>query len=487
MSTDLEGNNGKKRSSSANLSKTAVENLPFTEHGYINVMDARLTGFGVRIGPATKTYFAYTRVKGRTNESGRLLEIRESIGRHNVIKFEDAKARARQILEDAAIGITPDDRQKEKQNAHKADKVKDVTLGQAFEEYLNWDKQIKDSTRKNYRTHVDCYLSDWKTRALRDITEDDVLQRHAFLSEKIVLPPAPPYQRKSKKTTDASEETRPKKTKVRTNGPGVANATMRILRAVINYVLKNKKYAGTIQANPVQLGKSWNKLKIRENMVPLDKLPAWFKAVQESEHPTVRDLLLFLLFTGTRSKAEAFRLKWSDIDWEGRIIYFYDTKNSTTLRMPMSEYIFRLLKKRQERNPTKEALKISAGQKINLASLNYVFPSTKAKEGHVTDIRKEVEKIGKRAGFAISPHDLRRTFLTYADDNLGIPFSTIKALVNHESNTGTSSGSADVTAGYIKVQMSQRRKAIQKIEDYILEKAKGKPSNETTSDDGYCI
>ena len=71
----------------------------------------------------------------------------------------------------------------------------------------------------------------------------------------------------------------------------------------------------------------------------------------------------------------------------------------------------------------------------------------------------------------ITPHDLRRTFMTYADDDLGISFSTIKALVNHESNSGTSSGSTDVTAGYIKVQMPQRRVAMQRIAEYILNKS----------------
>jgi integrase len=466
-------------SSAVNLSKTAVENQPFTERGYVNVMDARLTGFGVRIGPATKTYFVYTRVKGRVNESGRYLEIRESIGRHGVIRFEDAKARAKQILEDAAIGITPEDRQKEKEIVRKAEKAKDITLEEAFEDYLAWNRQLKDSTKQNYRNHIDSYLQDWKAREVRGISPEDVSQRHALLSNKIAVPPAPPYQRKSRKTADAAEGPQPKKEKIRTNGPGVANATMKILRAVINYLRNHKGYT---EANPVKLGKSWNKLKIRETIVTLDKLPKWYRAVQESEHPTVRDLLLFLLFTGTRSEAEAFKLKWSDIDWEGRIIYFYDTKNSTTLRLPMSNFIYDLLKKRAEAKPAKEA-DVSAGKQINPAHLEYVFPSPKAKEGHVTDIRDEVEKISQKAGFTISPHDLRRTFLTYADDNLGISFLTIKALVNHETNNKTSSGSADVTAGYIEVQMHQRREAIQRIEDYILEKAKVKVNKETEGEE----
>jgi integrase len=447
---------GEKGSSKINLNKTAVENLPFTDQKYINVMDARLIGFGVRVGPATKTYFVYSRVKGRVNDAGRYLEIRESLGRHGVIKFEDARARAKAILEDAAIGITPDDRRQEKETLQKADESKEVTLEDVFKEYLTWNKQLKESTRANYRTHLDSYLADWKDRPIRGITTNDVLQRHAFLSKKIDLPPAPPYQRKSRKKSDGPEEPRPKKEKIRTNGPGVANATMKILRAVINHVLENEEYADIIKSNPVKLGKAWNRLKIREKLVTPDKLPSWFRAVHESEHPTAKDALLLLLFTGVRSKTEAFRLKWSDIDWTSRIINFSDTKNSTTLRLPMSTYVYDLLKNRE---------------KVKLPNAVYVFPSSEAKEGHVTDIRDELEKINIKAGTTITPHDLRRTFTTYADDDLGISFSTIKALVNHESNSGTTSGSTDVTAGYIKVQMPQRREAMQKISDYILDKA----------------
>ncbi len=465
----------KKAEQKINLNKTAVENLPFSKEKSFNVMDAKLTGFGVRVSTASKTYFVYTRVKGRQNCAGRYLEIRESIGRHGIIRYEDAKSKAKEILEDAAIGITPDDRRLEKETLAKAEETRGVTLDEIFREYLSWNKQLKESTRENYRIHIDAYLADWKDRPIREITADDVLQRHAFLSKKIEPPPAPPYRRKSRKKSEDMPEPGPKKKKTRTNGPGVANATMKILRALMNFALTNDKYAGILSKNPVKLGKAWNKLRARENLVTPDKLPAWFWAVQESEHPTAKDVLLLLLFTGARSKSEAFRLKWCDIDWKSRIIYFYDTKNSTTLRLPMSTYLFDLLKNREEAEASKST---------------YVFPSDKAKEGHLTDVRDELDKINLKAGTTISPHDLRRTFLTYADDNLGIPFLTIKALVNHESNAGGTSGGTDVTAGYIKVQMHQRRDAMQKITDYILANAKADSCHETDSRcmfDGYGI
>lgn len=467
----------KKASSTINLNKTAVENLPYTAAGYREVMDIRLTGFGVRVGPSTKTYFVFTRVKGRVTETGHYLKINKSLGRHGMIKFEDAKAKAKEILEDAAIGITPEDRQKEKDVKKQEQKADDLTLGQAFESYLEWNRQIKDSTRGNYRTHIDAYVPDWKPMQVRDLTPDMVLQRHAFLSKKVPIPPASPYKRRSQKK---GAEPRQKKEKLRRNGPGVANATMKIVRLVINYLRNHKGYSGS---NPVKLGKAMNKLKIRETMVSVDRLPMWFEAVQASKHPTIRDLLLFLLFTGTRSKSEAFKLKWPDIDWEGKIIYFRDTKNSTTLRLPMSGYIYELLKKRLASKAVLPSV-TAPNKKPNPKSAEFVFPSDKAEAGHVTDVRKEMAKISRTAGFRISPHDLRRTFLSYANDNLGISFLTIKALVNHESDSKTTSGNADVTAGYIQVEMIQRREAIEKITNYILRKSATK---EKAIDNSACL
>jgi integrase len=60
-------------------------------------------------------------------------------------------------------------------------------------------------------------------------------------------------------------------------------------------------------------------------------------------------------------------------------------------------------------------------------------------------------------------HDLRRTFATVADA-LDIPGYAVKALLNHKTG-------ADVTAGYIVVDVERLRKPMQKITDYLLRAA----------------
>lgn len=451
----------KRKEQTINLTKTTIENLPFSPDKPMNVWDARLTGFGVRISKTSKTYFVYSRVKGRLNSEGNNLDIRESIGHFGIMRFDDARNRAKEILEDAAIGITPDDRKFERETSQKNRERLGISLSKALDEYLSWNHQIKESTKGFYRLHINTYLADWLNRPIKEITTKEVEDRHKLLSQKIVHAPAPPYKRKPKKLENQPDS--PKKPRERTNGPGVANGTMRALRAVINHILNIYPEINT--KNPVRLTKQWNNLKDRENFILPDKLPAWFRAVNESKHTSVRDVLLLLLFTGLRSKSEAFTLKWDDIDWSSRIMTFVDTKNSTTLKLPMSTYVYDLLKQRKDAIPAEDVSDENEGDKKS-AKPNYVFPA-QSKSGHIVDIRDELQKINSIAGIKITPHDLRRTFTTYADDSLDISFLTIKALVNHETNKSKK----DVTAKYIKVEMYKRVRAIQAICDYILQTA----------------
>ncbi len=62
--------------------------------------------------------------------------------------------------------------------------------------------------------------------------------------------------------------------------------------------------------------------------------------------------------------------------------------------------------------------------------------------------------------FLITPHDLRRTFITVAE-SLDISAYAAKRLVNHKM-------SGDVTAGYIIADVELLRDPMQKITDHLL-------------------
>jgi len=61
-------------------------------------------------------------------------------------------------------------------------------------------------------------------------------------------------------------------------------------------------------------------------------------------------------------------------------------------------------------------------------------------------------------------HDLRRTFITIAD-GLDLSSFIIKRLVNHAIDE-------DITGGYISFDIERPRRAMQQIEEAIIESAK---------------
>ena len=59
----------------------------------------------------------------------------------------------------------------------------------------------------------------------------------------------------------------------------------------------------------------------------------------------------------------------------------------------------------------------------------------------VDDLRGALDQVVKLGGKRVTPHDLRRTFLTFGE-RAGAPLVTLKMLVNHSTRR-------DVTSGYI--------------------------------------
>ena len=320
-----------------------------------------------------------------------------------------------------------------------AEKKKGITLNDILDSYLAERPNLKESSRKFYRLMLDTYLEDWKIRPIREIDYQDVKERHLFLSKKI----DPPVKAEKNERTD--------KKKIRRNGPGVANSVMKTLRVLFNHAVS--EHPEIIAVNPVDRLKAWNELKPRTGYLTVGQLPAWHKAAEESKNLAPANALLLLLFTGLRSKSEAFGLKWENVDLKGKVMVFHDTKNGTDLELPITNKVKVLL---ESMNSNREN--------------EFVFPSPvsrKTSDGkvissHIKDVRDELSKINQVAKVTITPHDLRRTFTTIAE-SLDISPYTIKALINHSDKKAS-----DVTGGYIQIPLERKRKALQMIEDEIM-------------------
>lgn len=129
-----------------------------------------------------------------------------------------------------------------------------------------------------------------------------------------------------------------------------------------------------------------------------------------------------------------------------------DTRNHQDHTLPLSDFLFELLQRRQT-------------DAVN----DYVFPGAKS-SGRIVEQRKQMVIVTEGPGVSFTLHDLRRTFITIAE-SLDIPAYALKRLLNHKMNN-------DVTAGYIVSDVERLRAPMQKVTDYMLKCMGVKPSAE---------
>ena len=228
-------------------------------------------------------------------------------------------------------------------------------------------------------------------------------------------------------------------------GPSAANNTMRTLRAVTTVAreITTSKEGSLIPHWPIeskQLRKRfWNKESRRDNWIKPDQLKDWWATTErlsteyQGNGDLARDYLQFVLLTGLRRR-EASGLLWKNVSLKSKTFKVTDTKNSTDLELPLSDYLVEILQRRPNR------------------------------EGRVFDLeepKKFVKWVREQSGVHFTVHDLRRSFITNAEkQDLGA--YTLKALINHSTK------SRDVTEGYIQIDTERLREPMQRITNYIL-------------------
>lgn len=378
------------------FTKTALEKLTAPAKGKAIYWDEQLPGFGLYVTPTgVKTFFVQSRCNG--------VEVKATIGRVGIFLVDDAREKARDYLQDFAKGINPRDEEKRA-------KEKLQTVEEIFKQYCTTRKNLKQSTKDHYKAKLECYTADWWKLPLASIDEAMIVARHAKIGEK---------------------------------SKAQADHVMRVYRALFNFAIK--MYRGTIAFNPVgQLSnvQAWYKVGRKQTSLKATDLKTWIQATEKCT-PIAREYLLLLLYTGARA-TEAAALTWSDIDLESQEIIFRETKSGRPLTVPFSSPLLPILKRRQEM--------------YDKGPGSYVFPSY-GKKGHITDTREAQEQIRRETGLYITPHDLRRTFMSYAEECEISPY-TIKRLCNHALPQ-------DVTEGYLQFSTNRLRRAVEQVAAFI--------------------
>ena len=349
------------------------------------VRDTKLEGFWIRIFPSgTKSYGITTR-KGGVGKPKQ-----NTIGRCELIDFEDAKATARTYLKAIKIdGFSP-------KEIIKKESTKDKTLLDLVSDYVELRKgYLAIYTVNDYKARIINRMKTLATKPVKELSKDDIVNW---------------WKACPKSRSDV---------------------------VAFNYARKvcSVAVADTyIFFNPFNIAKEiigqFPAIAERERFIDKSELPSFFNAFLEASDQikeTFRDYLVFILVTGKR-KGEVEQLTWDDVDFKKGTITLTKTKTKKIDVLPMTDFLFLLLNKRLEAWDQHKT---------------WVFPSHYSDGTHITNPYKALSKI---KDFKLSPHDFRRTFAT-ATRELGIKSEDLSTLLNH-SKKNVTEGYVFASLGY---------------------------------------
>ena len=366
------------------ITNTTVAKVSPPAKGYSLHWDDDLAGFGLRVTAAgARSYIVESRVNGKTR--------RATIGKHGVFTADQARKLAKSRLGDMAKGVDPSAERKRL-------KAESVTLAKAVESYLSnrvtrAGLPLKDRTKADIRYHLRTSFPDWADKPVMDITREMIQRRYSDRARRSVAQ---------------------------------ANQAMRVLKGIMNYAAAQYRAPDgrrLIADNPVDVLRDASMLravKPKSSMVPLDQIGRWWSAVQSQRTDPAQtlasaaaaDLVALLALTGLRV-GEARALKWSQVDLDGRSLSLTDTKNRTDITLPLSEVAASVLESRPNRD-------------------GWVFPA-RSGEGHLKDVRGQLQILAEQTGINVTAHDLRRTFRAVAAA-CNVELWRTKALMNHKQN-----------------------------------------------------
>lgn len=386
------------------LTAQFVRDLPLARAGQSLITDDALPGFGVRVGTRSKSYFAESRVKGRTR--------RVTLGRADTLTLNDARKLAMKALAEMADG-------KDRNAQLRQDRAKLMTLGQAVDGWLS-ERSHRDRTAATYRATMRREFGDWLNIEMRWITPKLFQARfHEIMAR---------------------------------TSAGAALA-VRTFKSCWNWARADvmdgdgNPLLPECPADIVKRKKIMPKAKRRQTFVSDWK--AFFDALDNLEtnsnrHPEAgekfRVYVELLARTGMRM-GEAAYLEWADVDLEAKTLTIIAerAKNGEALSLPLAEQTVTLLAAQSER---------TEGEPYVWGARPYGDP------------RKTLTMFREALGMSIGFHDLRRSFATVAT-RLDVQQTKLKRLMNHATG-------GDVTAGYqILTDPEMMREAVQAVSDFI--------------------
>src|SRR5262249_51331427 len=141
---------------------------------------------------------------------------------------------------------------------------------------------------------------------------------------------------------------------------------------------------------------AWFPVPRRERHVSAGQFGAFYAALHKLDNQIHADYLELLLLSGLR-KTEAASLECADVDMTERVIRVPAVRSEAgkAVDLPMSDFLYDLLARRAA-----------------LGKTRFVFPS---RSGHIVEVKLSLALIKQACGIEVSPHDLRRSFISIAE------------------------------------------------------------------------
>jgi cation transport regulator ChaB len=243
------------------ITKLAVDKLdiPVSDKpgktGQKRYYDDTIKGFGVRVtSGGTKAFVVEKLIKRKL--------CRITLSRYPELTVEMAKKEAQKLLGQIVMGIDP-------LAEKRADKMREVTLNDVFNDYVQVRKTLKQTTLTNYKQILNKAFDNWGNKPLISITKDKIAKQHEKLGE--------------------------------AHGEAYANLAMRVLRALFNFAAGQYEDAEgktLIQENPVRRlsqTRAWYRIERHQTFIKSHELAAWYQAVEQLENRTPSPYPIFCM------------------------------------------------------------------------------------------------------------------------------------------------------------------------------------------------
>lgn len=239
------------------------------------------------------------------------------------------------------------------------------------------------------------------------------------------------------------------------HGMAAAKTTARLAHALY------AAHYGNSRVNPLRELKSkavglYRKAQAKQRVIPRKQLKIFWGWLHTQAQPAQRDFMLMALFTALRSSVIA-QLRWENVSMTDRTYYVpaeeRGNKSTRYYWMPIPDYVFE---------------HVFVPRYAARGGSPWVLSSPRYPEKPLVSIRGTLEGLFMATGIQVSPHDLRRTFSTLAQQLLKNTVLVGRMLTHSLTKADDN---AAVTSGYIVNDVDDLREGYNAVAKFIIEQA----------------